>query len=210
MGNIDIAVLTSGLISMTDKIQAHERADPLGADRKRCVIWGGSAGGALAVSVAYRLVSSGQKGKLAGLVAVEPMCLYPDACPTQYKHLHRSYIENGGPVPLVTWQDCVGAYTLLGSMPPYNDPSWFPISMGSDAMKHFPPTYIINTDKEVMRDDGKVLEHELKDAGVPVKRDVMMGLPHYFWIFPLEKAGASFRSKLVGGFQWILETRQEE
>ena len=58
---------------------------------------------------------------------------------------------------------------------------WFPLAGGADALKGFPRTYIINTDKEALRDDGRVLEAALNDAGVPVKRDNLPGLPHYFW-----------------------------
>ena len=65
--------------------------------------------------------------------------------------------------------------------------------------------YIHNTDLEAMRDDGAVLEAELNDIGVPVKRDVQIGYPHYFWCFPVKKGGAAFRDLLVNGFGWVLD-----
>ena len=50
-----------------------------------------------------------------------------------------------------------------------------------------------------------VLAAELREAGLRVKNELMPALPHYFWTFPLEKAGATFRQKLVEGFKWILD-----
>ena len=74
------------------------------------------------------------------------------------------------------------------------------------ALRGFPRTYIINTGREANRDDGAVLEATLKDAGVAVKRDNLPALPHYFWCFPLEKAGARFRQTLVDGIKWIFDS----
>ena len=169
------------------------------------MIWGGSAGGALAISVAYKLVSSGQRSRIHGVISMAGMSLYPDACPPEYKHLHTATVENGGPVPIVSWKDCLLVYEATGCLPPYHDASWFPQAIGSEAFRDFPPTYIINTDLECLRDDGTVLEAELNDAGCKVKRDVMEGFPHYFWCFPIEKGGRAFRQKLVDGIKWVLE-----
>lgn len=94
------------------------------------------------------------------------------------------------------WENIVG-------IPGTTNLSWFPTVGGAKALEGFPRTYIINTDKEALRDDGQVLEAALRDAGVPVKRDVMPGLPHYFWCFADLKAGRQFREMLVKGLKWV-------
>ncbi|EMC96563.1 hypothetical protein BAUCODRAFT_148152 [Baudoinia panamericana UAMH 10762] len=165
---------------------AHSKAAELNADPQRYGYWGGSAGGALALAAAYRLISSGKRDHISAIILMSPMCLHPDATPEKYRHLHRSTVENSGLVPIVTWDDCVASYRANDVLPPYGDrkAAWFPTSLGSEALKDMPPTYIYNTDLECMRDDGTVLEAELRDAGVSTKRDVMPGLPHYFWVLP--------------------------
>lgn len=188
---------------------AYDHATKLGADPNRYIVWGGSAGGALAVAVAYRLVTEGHQHHICGLVAMAPLCIHPDACPEKYKTIHHSYIENAGMLDLIPWDKCVGAYAAQGALPPYDEERnmWFPLALGSEAMKDMPPTYVINSELEVMAVDGRVLEAELKDAGVRVKRDVLPKLPHYYWSSPIEKAGEVFRQKLVDGFKWILGER---
>ncbi|KAK5730085.1 hypothetical protein LTR15_000019 [Elasticomyces elasticus] len=187
--------------------QAYESASELGADQSRFLVCGGSAGGALALAVAYRLTSQRQKDRIQGLILMAPMCLHPDAVPPKYSNLHRSMVELSGDIPFVTTDMVLSSYELLGAKPPYTDETkeWFPAMLGSDALQDMPKTYIVNCEIECMRDDGAVLEAELSDAGVDVKRDVMLGLPHYSWSFPLEKVGQRFRRNLVEGIKWVLK-----
>lgn len=182
---------------------AQKNASRIGADLERCIASGGSAGGGLAIALTHRVVANGKS--IAGLVLEAPFALHPDAVPAKYKSLHTSYVDNAGDIPIVTAADCHFAYATAGAGPPYSDHTWFPETGGPEALKGFPPTYIHNTDSEAMRDDGRVLEAELKDAGIAVTRDVQAGYPHYFWIFPIEKGGAAFRNMLINGFAWVLE-----
>ena len=156
-------------------------ADAIGADVTSIVLLGGSAGGALAIALTHRLVRLGQRP--AGLALMQPMSLHPDACPTEYKSIHTSYKENGADdVPVVNAKAAMDAFERSSGLPPYQDWTWFPQCGGAEAVRDFPPTYIFNTDLECFRDDGGVLEAELRDAGVPVQRDVVKGFPHYFWV----------------------------
>lgn len=158
-----------------------QNADALGADTTSIILLGGSAGGALAIALTYRLVRLGQVP--AGLAVVQPMSLHPDACPAEYQSQHTSYQQNGAEdVPVVNTRSVMAAFQRSSGLPPYPDWTWFPQSGGADALQNFPPTYIFNTDLECSRDDGGVLEAELRDAHVPVKRDMMTGFPHYFWV----------------------------
>lgn len=91
-----------------------------------------------------------------------------------------------------------------------NDVSQFPLHSAPDALKGFPRTYIIHTNKEELRDDGTVLEAALKELRVSVRRDVEIGLPHYFWCFPVRNAGQRFGDLLVEGVRWVVLPETEE
>lgn len=186
--------------------QAHSHASELGADPTRYLVWGGSAGGGLAISVTHKLVENGEDRKLAGLISIGTASLYPNAIPPAYAHLHTSHKENRD-VPFVTGAMSDIVYELIGAAPPHDEISkhWFPMSMGVEGVKGFPPTWIANSGKEHFRDDGLVLETELKDVGVRVKRVVFEGLPHYHWTFPLPKASEEFRRSLVEEIKWVLD-----
>lgn len=132
------------------------------------------------------------------------MFLHPDAVPAKYKDLHVSYVENGGNTPVVSGEMMLLAYQLIPGEQKIKDVDLFPVAAAPESLKGFPRTYIVNTGKEALRDDGAVLEAGLRDAGVEVKRDCMPALPHYFWVFPIEKAGVKFRDTLVEGIQWVL------
>lgn len=60
--------------------QAYDNADNLGADKNRYAMSGGSAGAALAIAVAYKLVSTGQGDRISGLITMSGMFL--SACHT--------------------------------------------------------------------------------------------------------------------------------
>lgn len=128
----------------------------------------------------------------------------PEAVPEPYEQLHKSYTENAGQIPVITGPEMLLAYGLIPGQENWDKIDWFPVSGGAGALKGFPRTYLINTSKEALRDDAKVMEMALKDAGVPVRRDVLLGLPHYFWCFGLENAGKRFRTALVEGIKWVV------
>jgi acetyl esterase/lipase len=54
------------------------------------------------------------------------------------------------------------------------------IALDWTALSHFPPTYIVASEHEVLRDDSKRLESGLVESGVPVRAVYWSGLPHAF------------------------------
>ena len=187
-------------------IWAHDHAAEYGADSSRCLLWGGSAAGALAIAVVHRLVKAGTGDEIAGLVHMNGLTCHPDATPEGYRHLNTSYGDNGGPLPFVSGNDTLGLYAHRDLEPPNTDFNLFPAAGGPAHLKGFPPTYIITSDNDASRDDGTVLEAVLKDAGVRVRRDNIMGFAHYFWTFDVPQANANFWSKLCSGMKWTLES----
>ncbi|KAK4506111.1 hypothetical protein PRZ48_004076 [Zasmidium cellare] len=120
---------------------AYENAAKLGADPGKCIVTGGSAGGGAAIAVVQRLVQHGEK--VAGLVALSPMSLHPDACPEAYRAKHTAYVENSGPIPVVNAEDAKTAFGMLGeegAPPAYENGEWFPQTQSSEAFRGFPRT----------------------------------------------------------------------
>lgn len=185
-------------------MKAWENAKHLAVETTRFAICGGSAGAALAIAVVYRLIATGQGDRVAGLISLQGLFADPDKLPEVYRKLHTSYEDNSGPLPIVSGEDMKMALEHVAGENALVDVSQFPLHGAPDSLKGFPRTYIINTDREALRDDGTVLEAVLKDVGVPVKMDVMKGLPHYFWTFPVEKAGQRFRDLFVEDVRWVL------
>lgn len=114
-------------------------------------------------------------------------------------------MENGGPVPVVTGPEMLMAWDVIPGRENVGKVEWFPVSGGATALKGFPRTYIIHTDREACRDDGVVMQAALKDAYVPVKLDLLPALPHYFWSFGLRNAGQRFRDLVVEGTKWAVK-----
>ena len=183
---------------------ARSHAPDYGADPDRIVVVGGSAGAALAAAVVHRLVQSGKGGEVAGLCSMNGLHLHPDAVPREYKHRSTSYVDNAGFLPFVSGHDTLQLYAERGIDTSQLDITIFPAAGGPDAVRGFPPTYIITSDNDASRDDGTVFEAVLRDAGVIVKRDNVKGLAHYFWVFNLPKANADFWSSICRGISWTL------
>lgn len=133
-----------------------------------------------------------------------PVVLHPDATPEKYKHLNSSYTENAGPLPFISAADAYSIYERRDLAPPNTHITLFPVAGGPDAVRGFPPTYVVSSDNDATRDDCTVLAAVLKDAGVPIKHENIMGLAHYFWIFNLPIANRVFWAKLANGIVWTL------
>jgi acetyl esterase/lipase len=200
------------IVPSSDKTQAYEHASELHADTSKYIAMGGSAGGGLAVSVVHKLIRNGHRDRISGLVPLASTNLQRTAVPAKYQHLHTSMIENSGEIPFVTAVMSDGVYNLLGGNPPYNDESkhWFPVTMGVEGVEDFPPTWILDCEKDCMRDDGRVLQAEMEDAGLKVKREVVKGMPHYYWAFPVQAAAEDFRKRLLAGLKWVLYSQEDE
>lgn len=82
------------------------------------------------------------------------------------------------------------------------DPSHF-ITV-SDEIAEFPPTFIVTTAKDPLRDDGVVLHEMLRDNGVVVKRQHYDGFGHVFWSFPMLKKREVFLRDTCEGIKFVL------
>ncbi len=76
--------------------------------------------------------------------------------------------------------------------------------MNSQHHASYPPIYLATSEKDILRDDGVILELMLKDAGVKVKRDHYIAYPHYFFVFPSLKMSHVFLENVVKGVKFVL------
>ncbi|KAK6430399.1 hypothetical protein LTR95_013447 [Oleoguttula sp. CCFEE 5521] len=189
---------------------AYKHATTLGADPKRFLMMGGSAGGGLAVAATHFLIEFHPTvPPLAGLLPINSAHIHPEGCPKGYEHLYTAYTENAGPIPFVTDEMSRGGFHIMDGEAPYDDKRkhWVPVSMGVEGVKGFPRTWLLNSGKECFRDDGRVLEALLKESGVPVKRELVEGMPHYYFAFPLGgEVVEDFRQRTLRGIRWCLES----
>ena len=79
-----------------------------------------------------------------------------------------------------------------------------PLMAGTNLLKRFPRTLIIETDMDACLDENVKFSSNLIDAGVDVKMEVMNGLPHGFLAFgPFSKdceQGVLHITEVIGDF----------
>lgn len=185
---------------------ARERA---GGDPERMVAMGGSAGGALAFSTVYGLGRLGREKEVKGVVGMFPVTVHSEKPPERYAGLYQSYRELEMTAPIVRGPDQLEVLEASAELSPEDPLLAVKFSYDEPALKKFPRTYIVTAQKDLMRDDGVVLEAALQNAGVPVKRDHYMGLPHYFWFFPQLKKTEPCVVKTIEGLRWVLKNDGE-
>ncbi|KAF9640441.1 Alpha/beta hydrolase fold-3 [Lasiodiplodia theobromae] len=189
-------------------VWANAASSRLGGDARRVVVLGGSAGGALAYGVVRELVLKGEGDKCRGAVGVFPVTIHAMTPPEKWRGLVKSCgSELWETAPVVRGVDQKGVLDLAAERSPANDPLFIvKFTYEEEVLKKFPRTYIATSSKDLMQDDGTVLEAALKDVGVPVRREHYEGLPHYFWFFPqLGEKTMRFVEDLVKGVRWVLE-----
>ncbi|OJD37755.1 sterigmatocystin biosynthesis lipase esterase stci [Diplodia corticola] len=185
-----------------ENVAAEEKGGKRGKD---VVVMGGSAGGALAFGVVRRLALAGEEARCAGAVGVFPVTVHGEAPPERWRTLHGSYRELWDEAPVVRGADQKEVLDIAAERSPEDPLLAVKFTYEEETLKKFPRTYIATAGKDLMRDDGVVLEAALKEAGVPVKRRNYEGLPHYFWFFPqLGEKTMRFIEELAEGVRWVL------
>ena len=162
---------------------------------------GGSAGGGLALGIAYQVLQDPKlKPSLKGIAAMVPCTTHWDNVPEKYKSKYTSYTENAQNSPVIDKESMEAFYEHVGADP--KDPSCFTI-LATDKHAEFPPVYFTSCEYDPLRDDAFILEAALKEAGVPTKHDYYEGMPHYFWLFPPVKEGQTYVGNLIQGIEWL-------
>ncbi|KAK5189348.1 Telomerase-binding protein [Exophiala xenobiotica] len=180
---------------------ARQNATSFGGDLSKFYSIGGSAGGALALQLANRIVKDPSKRDgIKGVAAIVPVTLHYDHVPEEYKSMFKAMQENEKDVPIIDKESMRSFYEFAGVDPQDSD---IFTALATDNHKNFPPVYFVSCEKDPLRDDAYVMEAALKKAGVPTKHDTYPGLPHYFFIFPSLPESQQFVGNLIGGVKWL-------
>ncbi len=142
---------------------------------KRIVIMGESAGGNLVLGTVLRARDEGLR---------LPVCVVTLAPTIQYDQAFPSYTENLKTDCMVSnlSEEVRAVYLCSGDPAALHDPFFAPYY--GDYIG-FPPTRIIASDSEVLRDDAVRLEEKLTEAGVQCSLSMYHGLMHAFPLFPV-------------------------
>ena len=181
---------------------AQQNASSYGGDPKKFFTIGGSAGGALALQVANKLVKdSSKRDNIKGVAASVPVTLHYDNVPEEYKSQYKAYTENGTDVPVID-KGSMEIFFEHAAVDP-KDADTF-VALATENHKNFPPVYFTACGRDPLRDDAVIMEAALKKAGVPTKLDMYDGLPHYFFIFPSLPESGQYIANLIGGVKWLI------
>lgn len=146
------------------------QAQALGADPRRLVVGGDSAGGCLAAATAMHLRDAGGPA-LAGQLLLYPVTDHPSGRPDAYQRFATGF----GLTALAMrwfWDQ------YLASPAQAADPLASPLRMVSCA--GLPPAYVLVAEYDVLRDEGEALSRRLAQAGVPVRERCSVGMNHGF------------------------------
>lgn len=148
-----------------------QNAASIGADASKLITMGGSAGGGLALAGANKSIKDGSN-LVKGIVAMVPCSIHPDNVPKSVQPDYKSYEDNAVDVPTIDKSSMQTFYEAVNANP--QDEEQFPALAATNHSK-FPPTYICVCEYDPLRDDGRVMEKLLKDAGVKTKLDYYEG-----------------------------------
>ncbi|KAH7080861.1 carboxylesterase [Paraphoma chrysanthemicola] len=180
---------------------AQQNAASIGGDINKFYTIGGSAGGALALQVANRLVKNpATRDAIKGIAALVPCTLHFDNVPEEYQAIFRSYDDNKENVPVIDKESMETFYSAASANPADKD---IFTALATDNHANYPPTYLVSCEFDPLRDDAYVMEAVLKKEGVPTRHNHYKGLPHYFWVFPLPER-QQFVDDLVEGVKWLI------
>jgi acetyl esterase len=147
-----------------------ENARSLGADPMRIALAGESAGGTLAMATAIAARDAGLPLP-RHIVAVYPVAQ------TGSRHTE-SYLENAIAKPLnKAMMDWFFGHVIRNEGD-LADPR---LDLVHAALAGLPPVTIINATLDPLRSDGALLETALRNANVPVEREVYTGVAHEFF-----------------------------
>ncbi|WEK47750.1 MAG: alpha/beta hydrolase [Candidatus Andeanibacterium colombiense] len=155
-----------------------EHAGELGVDPARIVVFGESAGGGLAASLA--LMARDRAGpKLAGQVLIYPMLDWRTGGPDdQWQNAHTGEFIWTRDKNRFGWESLRGDYE-----PSDERKGWFSPALAED-LTGLPPTYMITGALDLFLDEDLDYARRLIDAGVQTELHVYPGAIHAFEIVP--------------------------
>jgi len=149
---------------------ADQEADEIGLDRDRIAVYGGSAGGNLAIAMALLARDRGTP-KVSFCMALYPMVDDTNTFPSTNEVTDIGVWDRGTSVE--AWQWYLGGQAADGYAAPLRNPD----------LSGFPPTYLDVGEVDLVRDETIAFASRLLHAGVPVELHVSPGSYHASEIF---------------------------
>ena len=136
-----------------------DNSESLDCLKGRIVIMGKSAGGALALGTALKLIEGGCGANVLGVVACQPCAVHPENLPPgTKKEEYTSYDENAENT-VNTKAGMLAFYELYGA--PTNDPFTFPLA--HPMLGFIPSVYMNACGADTLRDDARCLKAKLEE-----------------------------------------------
>ncbi|KAI9371745.1 Alpha/Beta hydrolase protein [Aspergillus egyptiacus] len=165
------------------------------------VLIGASAGGNLAFGVALKLIDQGHGEQIAGVVALVPVTVHPDAVPEPERGRYSSYDENANSTvntasAMRTFFDAYGA--------PADDT--YTSCLLHPRVKELKKVYMAECGLDTLRDDARLMQRALEQLRVHLSYDAYPGFPHYSWTFPsklLDQHREEFLGRMLDGVRWV-------
>lgn len=164
----------------------------------RLILVGSSSGGQLAAQVSQRARAElGAQSPITGVLLRCPVTV--DAShkgsriPERFRNMHISYSES--------FSNCL---IPLPSEESEERTSNMPLEANDFA--GLPKTFLQLCSNDIFYSDGICYAEALKDAGVEVKTDVLIGWPHTFWLkAPTLDKALEAEKAMVEGVKWLLD-----
>ncbi|KAI0367135.1 hypothetical protein BV20DRAFT_586126 [Pilatotrama ljubarskyi] len=175
---------------------------------KGFILGGDSAGAHIATVCAHfaRDDPALAQRKVTGQLLRQPAVVHPDVCPQEYQAEMRSMAENKDS-PILSRDAMVNAYTVLQG--PVDDPRVSPLLWPSHA--GVAPAFIMHNGADPLRDDARILEKVLREAGVKTKSVLYPGMPHgFYYVYPEMPLSRKMYQDLREGLKWLLELGVEQ
>jgi acetyl esterase/lipase len=165
------------------------------------VIGGSSAGGSLAAQLVLKCRDDvDAKVKVTGQMLVVPNLLPVNTPPKSSEEWYLS-MEQNKESPIINAEACEALAGFYGA--PADDWRFNPF-VHPKGIEGVPRTAVLCAGMDPIRDDALIYAREAERYGVQTWVKVWKGLPHGFWMFPLE-AGQKSAGDRVEALAWVLE-----
>ncbi|EJF56740.1 alpha/beta-hydrolase [Dichomitus squalens LYAD-421 SS1] len=194
-------------VGLTDSLTALkwvlENAASIRVDTSKGLIVGGdSAGGNLATSIGHLVRDDPffEGRPVTGLLLREPSVIHPAAYPDELKADLLAYDEYQN-TPTLTRAGLLQTRAWLNAPPA--DPRYSPVLAPSHA--GLAPAFIQYNEQDPLRDDARVLEKLIREAGGKVKSVFYPGVPHaFYYLAPSISLAQKVWRDTEEGLRWLL------
>jgi acetyl esterase/lipase len=191
----------------------HAHAAELGVDGSRLAVGGASAGGCLTSSVVFRDISlakaESRPPRVAGQILAIPWLIAREAYPfSMFVDAQKSSFHQCAQAPILPKP----RYDMFSDLMKVADPHDPIINVGlasEDDLKGTPRTAYIVCGWDMLRDEAFIHAAKLERLGVPTKKHIFPGLPHFFRKHRDMPSSKRWDELMAASVLWCLEGTAE-